>query len=416
MTSRTGRVGGRRTGGRSAHGRGDGVTRSVVVAGFPIGFPVGLSCGGWVRGGPAAGFGGGGRVPTAGGPPGDRQERLQLLWGTVMTGYLWGNRARTDERSPERAHRDGAGRGVDAGGWAPRHAEGGNMTMDARGTTFPASTESVDAGVAGSAARCARPSAATTSPHRSCAGRSTAACSGRSGAVSSANEVSMSRAHRVSPPRGGWFTALLLRRASTAHCRNGPECAVTRPYNAPPSPDLGGVDLGVATAVDRRWVRAAAAALRAALPSTRTEIANRHGTSGVAVPSEGDRPQADGSTPGTLALARRQQQVGVDVIDRFPASMPRSGRDRCSNTASETRRSLTCSRARAPRTGSSRLAGGVPAVRRVGSIVRRVNGEQNVPGSARSERASAHGAAAHLPEDPDDRRLRRPPRLTGRPR
>jgi len=202
MTSRTGRVGGRRTGGRSAHGRGDGVTRSVVVAGFPIGFPVGLSCGGWVRGGPAAGFGGGGRVPAAGGPPGDRQERLQLLWGTVMTGYLWGNRARTDERSPERAHRDGAGRGVDAGGWAPRHAEGGNMTMDARGTTFPASTESVDAGVAGSAARCARPSAATTSPHRSCAGRSTAACSGRSGAVSSANEVSMSKAHRVSPPEG----------------------------------------------------------------------------------------------------------------------------------------------------------------------------------------------------------------------
>ena len=217
-------------------------------------------------------------------------------------------------------------------------------------------------------------------------------------------------------PRGGWFTALLLRGASTAHCRNGPECAVTRPCNAPPSPDLGGVDLGVATAVDRRWVRAAAAALRAALPSTRTEIANRHGTSGVAVPSEGDRPQADGSTPGTLALARRQQQVGVDVIDRFPASMPRSGRDRCSNTASETRRSLTCSRARAPRTGSSRLAGGFPAVRRVGSIVRRVNGEQNVPGSARSERASAHGAAAHLPEDPDDRRLRRPPRLTGRSR
>ena len=60
--------------------------------------------------------------------------------------------------------------------------------------------------------------------------------------------------------------------------------------------------------------------------------------------------------------------------------------------------------------------GPVPAVRRVGSIVRRVNGEQNVPGSARSGRASAHGAAAHLPEDPDDRRLRRPPRLTGRPR
>src|SRR5450755_4077078 len=131
-------------------------------------------------------------------------------------------------------------------------------------------------------------------------------------------------------PRGGWFTALLLRGASTAHSRNGPECAVTRPYNAPPSPDLGGVDLGVATAVDRRWVRAAAAALRAALPSTRTEIANRHGTSGVAVPSETKldsfiHPWALRQAHEDLRAIGLRPMARLQVHSRWPDGSSRSG-------------------------------------------------------------------------------------------